>query len=493
MKKLKLFPKTFLYTFSLMIVIVAVSHLLVYILLPTVYNYRQRNALEADIEKLCREIADTEDAGRLALVTDFAGKWYADILVKYDGYTYEMKLLNVGDDGYLKCSEDTENPSGDKEDVSIIAEESDGKIKISLSRNPKGDKNFLYAEQIFPNQKGYVRAVISRQQIEDAVSTIIVILPVTAFACTLISLLSALLYSHMLTKPIKQITNVTKQMQGLTHGISCEVHTHDEIETLADNVNALYDNLLKTIHNLEQEIYKVEEMEVQKTNLMRSASHELKTPVTAINAMLENMILNVGKYKDHTIYLPKCKMLTEQLAVMIKEILDASKSTADDTKNDTEIDISELIEQMSEPYQMIAKSKGIRIEMDVSENFSVHYPISMIRKVISNLLSNAVSYTPKGGTIKIYIEEQKLVLENECVPIPQEYQKHIFEPFYRFEYGVKEAPCGDTMMPFGGNRETRGNGLGLYIVDTVLKTLQIPYLFTALEDNSGMRFTIEFE
>ena len=454
MKKLKLFPKTFLYTFSLMIVIVAVSHLLVYILLPTVYNYRQRNALEADIEKLCREIADTEDAGRLALVTDFAGKWYADILVKYDGYAYEMKLLNVGDDGYLKCSEDTENPSGDKEDVSIIAEESDGKIKISLSRNPKGDKNFLYAEQIFPNQKGYVRAVISRQQIEDAVSTIIVILPVTAFACTLISLLSALLYSHMLTKPIKQITNVTKQMQGLTHGISCEVHTHDEIETLADNVNALYDNLLKTIHNLEQEIYKVEEMEVQKTNLLRSAS---------------------------------------QLAVMIKEILDASKSATNDKEKDTEIDISELIEQMSESYQMIAKSKGIRIEMDVSEKFSVHYPISMIRKVISNLLSNAVSYTPKGGTIKIYIEEQKLVLENECVPIPQECQKHIFEPFYRFEYGGKGIPCGNTMMPFGRNKETKGNGLGLYIVDTVLKTLQIPYMFTALEDNSGMRFTIDFK
>ena len=153
----------------------------------------------------------------------------------------------------------------------------------------------------------------------------------------------------MLTKPIKQITNVTKQMQGLTHGISCEVHTHDEIETLADNVNALYNNLLKTIHNLEQEIYKVEEMEVQKTNLLRSASHELKTPVTAINAMLENMILNVGKYKDHTIYLPKCKMLTEQLAVMIKEILDASKSATNDKEKDTEIDISELIEQMSEP------------------------------------------------------------------------------------------------------------------------------------------------
>ena len=47
-----------------------------------------------------------------------------------------MKLLNVGDDGYLKCSEDAENPSGDKEDVNIIAEKSDDKIKISLSQSP---------------------------------------------------------------------------------------------------------------------------------------------------------------------------------------------------------------------------------------------------------------------------------------------------------------------------------------------------------------------
>ena len=58
MRKLKLFPKTFLYTFSLMIVIVAVSHLLIYILLPTVYNIRKRNELENDVAKLCEDMAD---------------------------------------------------------------------------------------------------------------------------------------------------------------------------------------------------------------------------------------------------------------------------------------------------------------------------------------------------------------------------------------------------------------------------------------------------
>ncbi len=66
------------------------------------------------------------------------------------------------------------------------------------------------------------------------------------------------------------------------------IHTM-KLETLADNVNALYNNLLKTIHNLEQEIYKVEEMEVQKTNLLRSASHELKNACYGYQC-------HVGKY-----------------------------------------------------------------------------------------------------------------------------------------------------------------------------------------------------
>ena len=471
MKKLKLFPKTFLYIFSLMMVIVAVSHLLIYILLPTVYNYRQKNELEADIERLCEDIENTEDAGRLSFVTEFAGKWNADISVQYEGYTYEMNLLNVSEN-------ESSDMQGNMENVNIIAEQTDGKIKISLSKNPKGNTDFFYAERIFPDQNGYVKTTVSREQIEDAVSTVIVILPVTAFVCTLVSVLFALWYSHMITKPIKQISSVTKQMQELSSGAYCEIHTHDEIETLADNVNSMYDSLLKTIHDLELEIHKVEEMEVQKTNLLRSASHELKTPVTAVNAMLENMILNVGKYKDHSVYLPKCKILMEQLSVMIKEILDASKAEKTDMEDAKEIDLSELVEQAAEPYQMIAKLKGICVKMDISQQFFISYPISMIRKVISNLLSNAVSYTSKGGTIRIYLEERKLIFENECVPIPREYLTHIFEPFYRPD---------DSR-----DRNTGGNGLGLYIVDTILKTLKIPYRFTAMEDNRGMQFTIEF-
>ncbi|MDE7398369.1 MAG: sensor histidine kinase [Oscillospiraceae bacterium] len=85
---------------------------------------------------------------------------------------------------------------------------------------------------------------------------------------------------------------------------------------------------------------------------------------------------------------------------------------------------------------------------------------------------------PNGCEIRIYIENQNLIFENQCNPIPQKYLSHIFKPFYRLD--------------FERDSDVEGNGLGLYIVDTVLQILQIPYTFTALDDNSGMRFKIDF-
>ena len=158
MRKLKLFPKTFLYTFSLMIIIVAVSHLLIYSLLPVVYNFRQRNELENDVANLCEEIANTPNSERLSLVTKFAGKWWADVSVCYGGYTYVMNLLNAGESELLNFSNTTEV-------VNIIAEETDGKIKISLSQNPKGGTDFFYVEKILPNKNGYIKSTLSIQHI----------------------------------------------------------------------------------------------------------------------------------------------------------------------------------------------------------------------------------------------------------------------------------------------------------------------------------------
>ena len=163
---------------------------------------------------------------------------------------------------------------------------------------------------------------------------------------------------------------------------------------------------------------------------------------------------------------------------MIKEILDASRAEFAGEQEQTDFLIADTLKAVIEPYQIIAKAKGIAFSVDVGEPFTVHLPQGMVEKAISNILANAVSYTKPDGTIYISCKGRQLVIENECTPIPPEHLAHIFEPFYRPDYGR--------------DRATGGNGLGLYLVSTILKSLDISYTFAPSESIDGMSFQIFF-
>ena len=119
---------------------------------------------------------------------------------------------------------------------------------------------------------------------------------------------------------------MTARMKELDPWVVCHVGTQDEIGILSENVNALYQSLLTTIDNLQEENARVREAEAAKVDFLRAASHELKTPVTALGGMLDNMIMGIGRYRDWETYLPVCRDMVNKFGVMIQEILDASKA-----------------------------------------------------------------------------------------------------------------------------------------------------------------------
>lgn len=456
MKRLKIFPKTFLYTLGLMLIIVLLSHALIYFLMPRAYNYQQEKALEADANTLADKIISATPDERVTYVTGFAAKWNANAAVIYDDFSYSVDLL--------KMEPGSPPNSNGKAEFTIIANATEDGLKVSLAENPYGGADFFRVEQAFAGGTGELTATVSRQHIEDAVGAVLMILPFTAALCVVISILFALAYSKMFTKPIQQISAATEQMQTLNPDVCCQTDSQDEIGMLAENVNTLYQSLLAAL--------------AQQTNFLRAASHELKTPVTAVSAMLENMILNVGKYKDRDTYLAKCKDLTDRLAQMIKEILNASRAEFAGNQERTDFPIAEAIRAVIEPYQIIAKAKGLTMNVKLDEAGTVCLPRGMIEKVISNILANAVSYTKPNGIITVSCNGQKLRVENECTPIPPEHLTHIFEPFYRPDYGR--------------GRAAGGNGLGLYLVAATLKSLDIPFTLTPSKNITGMSFEINF-
>lgn len=303
------------------------------------------------------------------------------------------------------------------------------------------------------------------------------VLPISLLCCVVVSVLCSLLFSRQITVPVKQISAVTERMAQMDKTAVCRVRAEDEIGALAGNINGLYQNLLSAIETLEIEKQRVREIEQSKVDFMRAASHELKTPLTALNATLENMILGIGKYKDVEVYLPECKEMAEQLSGMIQEILEASRAGGP-LKNEVPVqtDLSRLLPGLCEPYEQIAKARGIVFHMDLSEGFLVCLPPKLFSKAVSNIIANAVAYTNPGRKVSVCFDGNALVIENECTPIPAEALEHLFEPFYRPDYAR--------------NRDDGGNGLGLYIVHMLLGAMGLSYSFLPMEQPPGMRFVI---
>ena len=480
MKKMKLFQKTYLFTVGLMAIIIIISHTLLYMLLPSFYTNKKQQDLDNISYQLTEQLQNNNSNKSDEIAKKFADMHNINILLSVNG-------KNKVYEGIKSCDIYI-NPDALDEQSLVIDNKTDfiEDNKKSNSTEVKNDflkisdSSLLYTKKLKTkdNVDASIKVAMDLQYLEEARSVVFMILPYSIGISLIISLFASYIYTKKITKPIKQICDVTKEMQVLKEDAYCDINTGDEIELLATNINSLYKNLLDTIDSLKEEIENVSKSEKSKVDFLRSASHELKTPLMSIHIMLENMILNIGKYKNHDVYLPKCQEAVVNLSSMVQEILDTSRlNSLNGEKELKEVDLKILIESIIEPYKIIAKSKKINMNIDYSNSLNINTDKSMLKKALSNIISNAVNYTDNGKNINIYFEKNSLIIENECKPIEQNHLDHIFEAFYRAE--------------FDRNKNTGGNGLGLYIVQQILKTLNISHSFESVQN--GMKFTINFE
>lgn len=338
-------------------------------------------------------------------------------------------------------------------------------------------QNVLITNMLITNAGASAHSEVAMPQL--ITQTMLKTFPISIVCCAVISLLFSFFFSKGITAPILSISKSANQMSKLEPTAKAVVSSTDEIGALAVDINNLYQSLLLTIRNLESEKEKVSLAEKEKIDFLRTASHELKTPVTELSATLENMILGIGEYRNYETYLPKCKEITEQLADMIRDILNASRLQIQNNNEPYKsFSLKSLVLDLCEPYRLIAETKGIVFKIELLSDMTVYLPEGYLKKAISNVLSNAVNYTEAGRTITVTLSPDGLSVCNECSVLSPEQLQHIFEPFYRPD--------------LAHSQETGGNGLGLYIVQTILDKLHLTYQFVPLPENKGMRFIIQF-
>lgn len=304
-------------------------------------------------------------------------------------------------------------------------------------------------------------------------------LPVVFAIILLLSSLSAFICSRVIVSPIAKISQISKRMTSLDMTWKCDIETGDEIGILASSLNTMANRLHETMEELTNandqltdDVEKFKALEEQRRNFFAAVSHELKTPLTILKGQIENMILGYGDYQDHEKYLPEALKATEDIEYLIKEIISISKMESMDLENTLqEISLKQTINDTIQVILPLVLDKDIQIHQNINTDMILSVNLNLWNKALSNIIGNAVRHSPCGEnvfiTLRSFENRNALVIENTGASIPAADLPHMFTPFYRADKSR--------------NKATGGNGLGLYIVKTILDLHGMNYVIKNTE------------
>lgn len=265
----------------------------------------------------------------------------------------------------------------------------------------------------------------------------------------LISFILCLLLAHSFSKPVRLIKKATTKLgQGnfatRVEGVS---QLNGELEQLATSFNKMAEQLQQ--HQSAQQ------------RLLGDVSHELRSPMTRLQ-----MALGLAQQKTTTPqareqYLHRCQTEIDRLDQMVTNVLSLSRlENTLQTANFQQINLSLLVQSIVNDEQFIADEKSIKINTNIAENINLVADQNLLVSAITNVLNNAVKYSPGQSTIKVNLSiiknEVTLVITDSGNGVPEQALAQLFTPFYR--------------VNLARDRHTGGTGLGLAITKQAILT-----------------------
>ena len=436
MKDLKIFPKIFIQTFSVIGIIIILMHLLIFLIFPRTYL----DTRKAEIYNKANEISRNMNGKELN---------YIEQTLDFYSNTGEIKAF-----------------------IKDVNDNNEVKIKKQVNINLESNNNSLIIEEreitINNGKKIYLQFVSTADMQKDAKNLSLKFLPYSLLISLLFSSIISLAYAKSIKNNIQEIKNVTDKMMKLDKKARLKLDSNDEVGQLKEQINDLYTTLLRTIDDLKFKNKEILKLEKLKYNFFKGASHELKTPLASLKIILENMKYNIGKYKERDIYINECIDIVDSLTKNISQIL--SVHSIENLNNDEEyLKINDVLEGVLKKYEVLVNQKNITINNYILDE-NIYIGKTALNIILSNLISNAVKYTDANGIINIGLDRDWLYIENS--------------------YGDNKVSDIDKLFEFKFDlNKENSNGLGLYIVSNILNNYNIEY--KALQDEEFFIFKIK--
>ncbi|MBQ7287046.1 MAG: hypothetical protein IJW73_04720 [Candidatus Gastranaerophilales bacterium] len=230
------------------------------------------------------------------------------------------------------------------------------------------------------------------------------------------------------------------------------------------------------------DITKEAEVDKLKNDFISNVSHELRTPVTILSSYADTLY-NFGNdfsFEEQKEFIGTINEEVIRLNRMVNDILDFSKLQSDRTLEKEKQNIARTIEKIVTSHKVLADEKNISITFIKEEKLpTISYNAQSIERVVSNLITNAIKYSPNNSRVKIRAEIARdpnfleVTVEDNGMGIPVEHQKMIFERFYRIENQVHTV---------------KGTGLGLHLVKVAIEKHHKGHVFVKSKPNEGSTF-----
>ena len=260
-----------------------------------------------------------------------------------------------------------------------------------------------------------------------------------------ISLVVARLLARGMTQPLRDMAAAARRMEVGDYSVRVETKSRDEVGELATAFNRMSEEL--------------EHLEQSRRDLVANVSHELKTPIAAIRAHLENLLDGVEQPDPATLGVMLAQV--ERLGRLVDQLLDLSRLESGEVPLRIEaLPLQPLVDDLISEIDVALPGRGVLVRNDVPADLpALSADRERVHQVLFNLVDNAVRFTPVGGSVTISARRRngsvEVAVADTGAGIEAEHLPRLFERFYR-------ADAART-------RGEGGTGIGLAIARSVVE------------------------
>ena len=327
---------------------------------------------------------------------------------------------------------------------------------VGLTRLTDWEDQDLYAVLIGVEDQAHIDRLMAQQYFEDNWGLFL--------GALVIVVCISLLVSWTISRPIKQLDKVALKIKNNQFDEEINIHSHDEIGSLAKSIQSMSSQLKNTMEQLNQEIEHVKKLEGLRKDFVNQFTHEMKTPLGIINGYSE-LIEEATSQEEREKYLSIIHRETERLNQLIQSMLSLSRLEAGKVElHQEEFDLENSVTEIVDEYEVLLMKKYIQVDIKVLHPM-IQGDRKLLETVIHNFLSNALKHTPEQGHIYITIDHGFSII-NEGSHIDEEHLSDIWYTFVTHDH--------------------QGSGLGLAICQAILQLHHYDYGVQNVE--SGVEF-----